>query len=90
MFTVVALGSYYQSRVVPGILERCRQLISAIDIHVLSAILKKNTQGLRLHFPHERGIDMIAAQISETADEAENTVERVRSAPGGIERPEPY
>ena len=70
MFAVVGSGADHQLVVVVGIPERRAQFIVAVDIDVLGSVLQENPQRFGFHFPHQRWIDMIAAQVGEAADEA--------------------
>src|ERR1051326_2417601 len=86
VFAVVAFGANYQFVVVIGIAQGGAKFVIAVDVDILQAVLEKNAQRLGLHFSYQRRINVVAAQVGKSTNEAEHAMEDVRPRPGSVER----
>ena len=92
MFAVVAFSANDEGRIVTCVFERRRYILigdipaSGVEIQVVLAVLQKNTQRFGLGFANQRRVNLAAAQIRETADEAQHAMKGVGPVPCRRER----
>src|SRR5579872_1339899 len=87
----MSFSSSYELTFIPGKFQRrsnfliSQKPVTCVEVEVVASILEENAKRQWLHLADQCGINVPAAQVCETPDEAKNTPKRIRPVEGNRE-----